>query len=514
MPYIGVSPQFGVRRKHTYTATAGQTSFSGAGSEGATLSYKDSNFVDVYQNGVKLGDADYTSTSGTAIVLAQGASVDDLIEIIVFDAFSAADTVSKADGGTFDGNITMGGTLDVTGNGTVGGTLGVTGVLTANAGIKVDNITIDGTEIDLSSGDLTLDVAGNIILDADGGVVRFYDGGTQIGNFANNSSEFHINVSVQDKDFVINGNDGGSTIEAFRIDMSEGGRVGIGEASPDTPLHITYTKDVAYSADNFTQEAQTGLKIENTSSTGNAFSSMQFRIGGGADMFFGAEQKSGNDGDFVFGNQNSTDIEMARITNRPCLVVGSSSDTDARIFGTRGDAGSTGFFESTSSATSGVRAISTSLNQNSNNGNCHHLRSTTQNVATYGLLGNGSSTFSSDERLKKNIETTRDGYLEDLAKLRVVKYNWHCDDDSTDKELGLIAQEVQKVFPRLVVEDDVELNGIKNPLALKVSVLPTMLLKALQEANTKITALETENATQATQIADLISRVTALEKGE
>ena len=25
MPYIGVSPQFGVRRKHTYTATAGQT---------------------------------------------------------------------------------------------------------------------------------------------------------------------------------------------------------------------------------------------------------------------------------------------------------------------------------------------------------------------------------------------------------------------------------------------------------------------------------------------------------
>ena len=109
MPYIGVSPQFGVRKKHTYTATAGQTSFSGAGSEGVTLSYKDSNYVDVYQNGVKLGDADYTSTSGTAIVLAQGASVDDLVEIIVFDAFSAADTVSKADGGTFDGAVTFSG---------------------------------------------------------------------------------------------------------------------------------------------------------------------------------------------------------------------------------------------------------------------------------------------------------------------------------------------------------------------------------------------------------------------
>ena len=130
MAYIGVSPSNGVRRKHTYTATANQTSFSGAGAEGATLSYNDSNFVDVYQNGVKLSEADYTSTSGTAIVLAQGASVSDIVEVVVYDVFSVADTVSKADGGTFDGNITAAGTLAVTGNTTVGGTLGVTGVPT------------------------------------------------------------------------------------------------------------------------------------------------------------------------------------------------------------------------------------------------------------------------------------------------------------------------------------------------------------------------------------------------
>ena len=111
MAYIGTSPSNGVRRKHTYTATASQTSFSGAGAEGATLSYSDSNFVDVYQNGVKLADEDYTATSGTAIVLAQGASADDIVEIIAFDVFSVADTVSKADGGTFDGDVTMAGTF-------------------------------------------------------------------------------------------------------------------------------------------------------------------------------------------------------------------------------------------------------------------------------------------------------------------------------------------------------------------------------------------------------------------
>ena len=138
MPYIGVSPFNGVRKKHTYTATASQTSFSGAGTEGITLSYKDSTFVDVYQNGVKLGEADYTSTSGTAIVLGTGASLNDLVEVVVYDVFSVADTVSKADGGTFDGNVTMGGTITATGNADFNGDLDVDGTT------NLDVVDIDG----------------------------------------------------------------------------------------------------------------------------------------------------------------------------------------------------------------------------------------------------------------------------------------------------------------------------------------------------------------------------------
>ena len=108
MPYIGTSPSNGVRRVHTYTATASQTTFTGASSEGVTLSYADTNYIDVFQNGVLLGSADYTSTSGTSVVLAQGASADDLIVIVVYDVFSVADTVSKTNGGTFDGAIGIG----------------------------------------------------------------------------------------------------------------------------------------------------------------------------------------------------------------------------------------------------------------------------------------------------------------------------------------------------------------------------------------------------------------------
>jgi hypothetical protein len=154
MPYIGTSPSQGVRRVHTYTATANQTSFSGAGAEGATLSYKDSNFVDVYQNGVKLGDADYTATSGTAIVLGTGATVSDLVVIVAYDVFSAADTVSKADGGQFDGNVTM------------AGTLGVTGVLTGTSLDISGNIDIDGTaNLDVVDIDGAVDMASTLQVD-------------------------------------------------------------------------------------------------------------------------------------------------------------------------------------------------------------------------------------------------------------------------------------------------------------------------------------------------------------
>jgi|TARA_R100001460_G_scaffold24941_2_gene50092 hypothetical protein len=115
MPYIGTSPSNGVRRVFDYTATAGQTSFSGTDNNSQTLSYSDSNFIDVFQNGILLLPSDYTATTGTTVVLDTGATVSDSVQIVAFDVFSVADTVSKADGGTFDGNVTMAGTLGVTG---------------------------------------------------------------------------------------------------------------------------------------------------------------------------------------------------------------------------------------------------------------------------------------------------------------------------------------------------------------------------------------------------------------
>ena len=106
MAYIGTSPSNGVRRRFVYEATASQTSFSGSDENGVTLTYVDSLYLDVFQNGIKLkaGD-DYTATTGTTVVLVQGASANDVVEMVAFDIFSVGDTVSAKDGGGFAGNI-------------------------------------------------------------------------------------------------------------------------------------------------------------------------------------------------------------------------------------------------------------------------------------------------------------------------------------------------------------------------------------------------------------------------
>ena len=110
MAYIGTSPQAGVRRRYLYTATAGQTSFSGNDSNGVSLVYVDSEYLDVYQNGVKLKTvSDYASTTGTTVVLVSAASLNDIVEIIAHDIVGIADSVSAKDGGNFGGNISSGG---------------------------------------------------------------------------------------------------------------------------------------------------------------------------------------------------------------------------------------------------------------------------------------------------------------------------------------------------------------------------------------------------------------------
>ena len=108
MPYVGRSEQFGVRSRFVYQATGSQTSFTGSDANSLTLSYSDSLYMDVYQNGVLLkAGTDYTATTGTSVVLGTGATLNDIVEMIVYDTFSVANSYTKTESDTrypFKGN--------------------------------------------------------------------------------------------------------------------------------------------------------------------------------------------------------------------------------------------------------------------------------------------------------------------------------------------------------------------------------------------------------------------------
>ena len=76
-----------------------------------------------------------------------------------------------------------------------------------------------------NTGDFTIDAGGDIILDADGTDIKLKDGGTEFGSFKRASSDFIIKSATNDKDIVFKGedSDGGGTITALTLDMSEGG---------------------------------------------------------------------------------------------------------------------------------------------------------------------------------------------------------------------------------------------------------------------------------------------------
>ena len=246
----------GTSARFHYDIGGAVTSVTGNDASGNALAY-DAGFIDVYVNGVRMSTADVTVTSGDTVTFTEALSASDEVDIVCFGTFAVANIVSTGalNSGTITSNFgsinngasaitTTGvgtfGSLDIEGNIDVNGTtnldvvdidgavdmastLAVAGVVTANAGVKVDNITIDGTEIDLSSGNLDIDVAGDIHLDADGGNIVFKDGGTDYGLIKNSSSNYHIFSTINDKDIVFGGIDGGGAVTALTLDMSEAG---------------------------------------------------------------------------------------------------------------------------------------------------------------------------------------------------------------------------------------------------------------------------------------------------
>ena len=147
-------------------------------------------------------------------------------------AISGGSNITLQSDGTFD----LDASVDVTGGYSVGGTA----VISSSRAGTLSSLALTG-DITKASGGLTLDVAGDINLDTDSGDINLKDGGTGFGLIARrgNSNSLVIKSTFSDASFIFRGNDGGSEIDAFTLDMSEAGAatfnsdVGIG-ATPNT----------------------------------------------------------------------------------------------------------------------------------------------------------------------------------------------------------------------------------------------------------------------------------------
>ena len=181
---------------------------------------------------------------------------------LVFSLHDGASNENNVDVVTIDGQAVS-----------MSSTLAVGGVLTANAGVAVDNITIDGTEIDLSSGDLTVDVAGDITLDAGGGDILFEKAGTTFLKFTESSGDAIINQNVSDKDIKFNGNDGGSGITALSLDMSEAGRAAFNS-------HVDMTNSILI----FSSMGTNAKCIQTTASGSHSYTAAFFRNSSGTEV--------------------------------------------------------------------------------------------------------------------------------------------------------------------------------------------------------------------------------------
>ena len=202
------------RGTSTFTATAGQTSFS--------VNYTP-NFIDVFLNGVKLTSSEFTATNGTSVVLTDAAFVDDIIDVVVFQnsglfdssKWSAIDINNPVSGNIYklNGNVGIG-TTNATSKLTVSGNVNVCGVVTATGGF---NLGIQSGGISVTAGVLT--------------ALNFIGAGN---SFSYNAGTKTIDIDIGGGQWTYTNTSNTATSNIYRLN----GNVGIGTTSGNARLDI------------------------------------------------------------------------------------------------------------------------------------------------------------------------------------------------------------------------------------------------------------------------------------
>ena len=393
---------------------------------------------------IAAGDASVTLTTTSGNITIDAAANDS--DIILKGTDGGADTTFL----TIDGSDA--------------GAASFNGVITANAGVVVDDITINGTEIDLSSGDLTLDVAGDIILDADGADVIFKDAGTAIGTFTNSSSDFVIASNVSDKDIILKGNDGGSTITALTLDMSDAGAAkfnsnispssangaSLGTAALEwSDIFLADGAQISFGNDGdvtLTHVADTGLLLSDDSGVGTT--QLQF----------------GDSGTYIQQSANG--------------VLELFSDTTLEI---NGDALN---LKNTASNATYLSAADGGAVELYHNNNKKFETTSAGGTLTGNLTVSGDVVANSDATLKENILPIPNP-LDIINSINGVQFNFK-DKEKRNINYGFLAQEMEKVLPTIVHKTGLQ----ENTLGIAYDNIIAILLEGVKSLSDEVKELK------------------------
>jgi len=359
--------------------------------------------------------------------------------------------------------------------------------------IDSDGVTTFTGNIANTSGDLTLDIVGDLIIDVDGGDVKFKDDGTEFSQYYKDGNDLAIYSSISDGDIKFQGKDGSSVITPVTIDMSEGGKVGIaGNTAPKESLNsgaIVVEGDHATGVNAMGSSA--GLLLHATGDTG----------------FVTATSNSNNNRNLQLRalNSGSANANQLFLSYTGYIGLGTSSPS---------------YPLEVSRGQSDAAARFARGNTNTGMKNLILFRSSSASADVGSITITNSATAyntSSDHRLKENVETLSNGITR-VKQLQPKRFSWIIDEEDSANIDGFLAHEAQTVVPEAVTgtHDGVEVweegeelpdgvsvgdnkldedgNTIPEYQGIDQAKIVPLLVAALQEAIAKIETLETKVA--------------------
>ena len=250
---------------------------------------------------------------------------------------------------------------------------------------------------------------------------------------------------------------------AIRMTINQDGNVGIGNENPQDKLHI---------GGNISANMGEGFRLHGDSNYfGTNKDGIVFEIQDGNNL------AGASDGGFAFRSYTKTDsVAKEYMVIREPGNVGIGMTAPVNKLHVAGNIGATGWVGAGCEAGCSTDAYAIIYGDG--------------DIKTYAGTGSscvktgGSATFtcSSDERLKNNITLFTDG-LEHILKLQPKTYFWN-EDDKHELNYGFIAQDVQKVIPHAVTEQERPDGSVY--LSLDQGAFTPYMINAIKNLNSKV----------------------------